>query len=81
VSARAVCERCVVRSECTAFALELGTRFGVWGGLSERERRRLRLAEANSALARHHDLVAEVAGVTPGWLRLRERPQRDAWRS
>jgi WhiB family redox-sensing transcriptional regulator len=40
--AKAVCRRCPVRAECLAFALEHDERFGIWGGLSERERRRLR---------------------------------------
>jgi WhiB family redox-sensing transcriptional regulator len=40
-AARVVCARCPVRAECLEFALEHDERFGVWGGLSERERRRL----------------------------------------
>ena len=39
--ARAVCARCPVRNECLAFALEHDERFGMWGGLTPRERRRL----------------------------------------
>jgi WhiB family redox-sensing transcriptional regulator len=35
---------CPVRAECLAYALEYDERFGVWGGTSERERRRLRAA-------------------------------------
>ena len=37
-----VCLNCEVRSECLGYALENGERFGVWGGLSERERQRLK---------------------------------------
>jgi WhiB family redox-sensing transcriptional regulator len=37
--AKRVCAGCPVRSECLAEALGRGERFGVWGGLSERERR------------------------------------------
>lgn len=37
-----VCRGCVVREECLEFALTSGEKFGIWGGLSERERRRLR---------------------------------------
>jgi WhiB family redox-sensing transcriptional regulator len=33
---------CPVRAECLAYALEHDERFGIWGGLSERERRRLK---------------------------------------
>lgn len=40
-SAKRICRRCLVRAECLEFALELHERFGVWGGASERERRRL----------------------------------------
>ncbi|MDU4245002.1 MAG: WhiB family transcriptional regulator, partial [Varibaculum cambriense] len=36
------CELCEVRDECLSYALENDERFGIWGGLSERERRRLR---------------------------------------
>jgi WhiB family redox-sensing transcriptional regulator len=32
-----------VRAECLEFALANDERFGIWGGLSERERRRVRL--------------------------------------
>ena len=40
--AKAMCARCEVRAECLEFALEHDERFGIWGGLSERERRRIR---------------------------------------
>jgi WhiB family transcriptional regulator, redox-sensing transcriptional regulator len=41
-AAKAVCRACPVTAECLAWALEHDERFGVWGGLSERERRLLR---------------------------------------
>jgi WhiB family redox-sensing transcriptional regulator len=40
--AKRVCTGCEVRSECLEYALENDERFGIWGGLSERERRRLK---------------------------------------
>jgi WhiB family transcriptional regulator, redox-sensing transcriptional regulator len=40
--AKEVCRGCVVREQCLQFALENGEKFGIWGGMSERERRRLR---------------------------------------
>jgi WhiB family transcriptional regulator, redox-sensing transcriptional regulator len=40
--AKRVCSACTVRSECLEYALGNDERFGIWGGLSERERRRLR---------------------------------------
>ena len=39
--AKAVCMGCVVRTECLADALDNRTEFGVWGGMTERERRAL----------------------------------------
>jgi WhiB family redox-sensing transcriptional regulator len=40
--AKRICTGCEVRAECLDFALGNDERFGIWGGLSERERRRLR---------------------------------------
>jgi WhiB family redox-sensing transcriptional regulator len=40
-AAKRVCAGCPVKGECLEYALENQERFGVWGGLSERERRRL----------------------------------------
>lgn len=37
--AKRVCRSCPVRAECLEYAFENGERFGIWGGLSERERR------------------------------------------
>ena len=41
--AKEICRRCLVKAECLKFALTNDERFGIWGGLSDRERRRLRL--------------------------------------
>jgi WhiB family transcriptional regulator, redox-sensing transcriptional regulator len=40
--AKKVCRSCEVRAECLEYALEHDERFGIWGGMSERERRRLK---------------------------------------
>ena len=40
--AKRVCLSCEVRGECLEYALANDERFGIWGGLSERERRRLK---------------------------------------
>ena len=40
--AKRICMACAVRDECLEYALEHDERFGIWGGLSERERRRLK---------------------------------------
>ncbi|UKD50849.1 WhiB family transcriptional regulator (plasmid) [Amycolatopsis sp. FU40] len=42
--AKAVCRRCPVRANCLAEALATGQGFGVWGEMSEDERRSLRLS-------------------------------------
>jgi WhiB family redox-sensing transcriptional regulator len=64
--AKAICLGCPVRTECLADALDNQVEFGVWGGMTERERRALlrrrpevgswkRLfAEARSAAARQN---------------------------
>ena len=39
--AKRVCMTCEVMGECLRFALDNNERFGVWGGLTERERRKL----------------------------------------
>ncbi len=48
-SARRICFSCPVRRACLADALDSATEFGVWGGLTERERRAL--------LRRHPDVT------------------------
>ncbi|WP_243657423.1 WhiB family transcriptional regulator [Frankia sp. BMG5.11] len=40
--AKAVCRRCAVTSDCLNWALDTGQDSGVWGGLSEDERRTLK---------------------------------------
>jgi len=46
--AKEVCRGCVVRQDCLEFALRNGEKFGIWGGLSERERRRIRRQRAQA---------------------------------
>ncbi len=69
--AKAVCLGCPVRTECLADALDNRVEFGVWGGMTERERRALlrrrpdvrswtRLLDA--ARRRHDQHVFPVAG-------------------
>ena len=50
--AKRVCRSCEVRAECLEYALEHDERFGIWGGMSERERRRLK-RQAGLASYRH----------------------------
>lgn len=40
--AKAICRQCPVRAECLLWALDNAEPYGIWGGLSERDRRRLR---------------------------------------
>lgn len=40
--AKKICTSCEVRAQCLEYALQNDERFGIWGGLSERERRKLR---------------------------------------
>ena len=41
-TAKSICRQCQVRADCLEFALRSGEKFGIWGGRSERERRRVR---------------------------------------
>jgi WhiB family redox-sensing transcriptional regulator len=49
--AKKVCRGCVVRVECLEWAIARPEKFGIWGGMSERERRRLRIARSRRAVA------------------------------
>ncbi len=52
-AARKICAECAVRPECREYALEARIAHGVWGGCSERERRRiLKRRRAAAQLAR-----------------------------
>lgn len=48
--AKKVCQRCEVREQCLAWALDNGQDHGVWGGMSEDERRSLKRRAARSRL-------------------------------
>jgi WhiB family redox-sensing transcriptional regulator len=41
-AAKRICQTCPVQPECLEYALANDERFGIWGGMSERERRRLK---------------------------------------
>jgi WhiB family redox-sensing transcriptional regulator len=62
--AKAICEGCPVRMQCLAEALDQQIQFGVWGGLTERERR--------SLLRRRPDVVS--------WRELFETAERERLR-
>ena len=41
-AAKRVCQTCPVQAECLSYALANDERFGIWGGMSERERRQFK---------------------------------------
>jgi WhiB family transcriptional regulator, redox-sensing transcriptional regulator len=47
--AKAICQRCQVSRDCLAYALERRERWGIWGGLSEGQRARLRYQNGRTA--------------------------------
>lgn len=64
--AKAVCATCPVTAECLDYALRNKEKFGVWGGTSERERRKMRREQGISAqpAARvDYDELARVASA------------------
>jgi len=74
--AKALCSGCVVRTECLADALDNEVEFGVWGGMTERERRALLrrrpnvtswrrlLQTARDTYEQRDDPAVTVAGVS-----------------
>ncbi len=61
-AARVVCHDCPVRLECLADALDSRMDFGVWGGMTERERRAL-LRRRPEVRSWRHELVGSVVQV------------------
>ena len=62
--AKAVCSRCEVRPECAGYALHHNERYGIWGGLSELDRRRIRRrSEAAAADTACADTKAKPAAA------------------
>jgi len=43
--AKAICYRCPVKGPCARYALDQSEVAGIWGGMSERQRRRVRLGK------------------------------------
>lgn len=63
--AKAVCAVCVVRDECLEFSLVNGEKFGIWGGMSERERRRIRRQRAIASGKRLRQPRTESVTIRP----------------
>ena len=40
--AKTICRQCPVQKECLSYAMDVPVDHGIWGGLTERERRRYR---------------------------------------
>jgi WhiB family redox-sensing transcriptional regulator len=56
--AKSLCQQCPVRSACLEWALDTNQKHGIWGGMTEGQRRRLRRPVVVSAPAvRHLHLV------------------------
>ena len=50
-AAKAICETCAVREPCLSWALETAQDAGVWGGMTEEERRALRRTRSSQRVA------------------------------
>lgn len=61
--AKEVCRRCKVAQQCLQYALETNQEFGIWGGLTEDERRSLKRRAARDRRARQelaHTATSEM---------------------
>jgi hypothetical protein len=88
-AAKAVCDTCPVRDACLDYALATSQKHGIWGGMSERQRRGLRIArnrgglhERTCAWCRTPFTTSNPLVVTCGTdcYRLRRREQRNGSR-
>ena len=61
--AKEVCRACVVREECLEYAIVNGEKFGIWGGMSERERRRVRRVRGLTRVREPLTAVADSSGT------------------
>lgn len=72
--AKEICARCFVAAECLDYALTTGERFGVWGGFSERERRKL---QGNDVPCPQCDDLFATEGNRDRHAELRHRPPKN----
>lgn len=72
--ARATCAACPVAVQCLDYALENNERFGIWGGASERQRRRMRTKRLAVTPSPHEN------GCKCDPCRARKSAQQAAWR-
>jgi WhiB family redox-sensing transcriptional regulator len=75
--AKSVCHGCPVASKCLAWALETGQNSGVWGGMSEDERRQLRQAPCPGVVVGSDRVVLLVKRRAPrSWEWFNRDPDR-----
>ena len=66
--AKLICMGCQVRTECLADALDNRVEFGVWGGMTERERRALlRRRPAPGGCSNHYEPTVLTGQPTDRW--------------
>lgn len=58
--ARQICGRCPVRIACLQWAISSGTEHGVWGGLTEEERRSWKRRHLRGRSAARTDLLQDL---------------------
>jgi hypothetical protein len=63
--AKRICARCEVKENCLNYALDHDERFGIWGGLSERERRKIKRQAREAARRRIERMPVVVCMPTP----------------
>jgi len=68
-SAKKICRTCCVRAQCLEWALATGQDIGVWGGLSEEERKELQQDSLPSWTRDRPDHGPPGAGLAGGRLR------------
>ena len=49
--AKAICHRCPVQEPCLEFAMETNQKYGIWGGLTDKERASLKRRRARARRA------------------------------
>lgn len=63
--AKVTCYECPVKGACLDYSLGIFTKVGVWGGRSERERRRMRKVRHEARLAGEVEPLFEPIGFSP----------------
>ena len=61
--ARQICAGCPVRQPCLDYALSHGITHGIWGGLTERDRRPLRVHHTLAARRQRDEAIAAAAAA------------------